>query len=104
MISKGTEVSESWNACALPWKVAISVGGAFNSACALWIASVAWLSDAPGARLKLIVVAGNWLWWLIESGWIGVVVHLAIVESGTSPPWLDFRKILSSELRSSCSE
>jgi hypothetical protein len=27
--------------------------------------------------LKLMVIAGNRPWWLIDSGWIGVVVHLA---------------------------
>ena len=38
----------------------------------------------PGARLKLMVIAGNWPWWLIDSGWTGVVVHVAKVDSGTS--------------------
>ena len=40
------------------------------------IASTASPSAAPGARLKEIVTAGNWLWWLIDSGCTGAVVHL----------------------------
>ena len=44
-----------------------------------------------------MVMAGNWPWWLIDSGWTGVVVHFAKAESGTSPPVVgDLTKILSS--------
>ena len=56
------------------------------------MASVAWLSAVPVARLKLIVTAGNWPWWLIDRGWVGSVVQCAKAESGTSPPVVgDFR-------------
>ena len=50
------------------------------------MASVAWLSAVPGARLKEIVTAGNCPWWLIDSGCVGSVVQCASAESGTSPP------------------
>ena len=52
-----------------------------------------------------MVIAGNCPWWLIDSGWIGVVVHLAKAESGTSPPVVgERRKILSSVAGSPCSD
>ncbi len=44
---------------------------------ARWIAAVAVPSASPTARLKLMVVAGNWPWWLIERAATGAVVHLA---------------------------
>ena len=50
---------------------------------AFWTASVACPSATPWARLKLMVIAGNWPWWLIDSGWTGAVVHLAKALSGT---------------------
>ena len=50
------------------------------------MASVAWPSATPWARLKLIVIAGNWPWWLIESGRTGTLVQVANVDSGTSSP------------------
>ena len=40
-INSGTVVSESWNACALPWKLVITLAGSFSSFWARWIASVA---------------------------------------------------------------
>ena len=40
----------------------------------------------PCARLKLMVTAGNWPWWLIDSGSVLRVVHLANVASGTCWP------------------
>ena len=50
---------------------------------AFWTASVACPRATPWARLKLMVIAGNWPWWLIDSGWTGAVVHLAKALSGT---------------------
>ena len=40
----------------------------------------------PGARLKLMVTAGNCPWWLIDSGSVLRVVHLAKAASGTCWP------------------
>ena len=53
-----------------------------------WLIAVGRLPErrAFGARLKLIVTAGNWPWWLIDSGRIGIVVQCATAESGTMPP------------------
>ena len=52
-----------------------------------------------------MVIAGNWPWWLIDSGWIGVVVHLAKADSGTWPPVVgDRRKIWSRVAGSPCSD
>ena len=64
----------------------MSVAGAPSSASACWMASVAWPSATPGARLKQIVTAGNWPWWLIDSGRTGTVVHLTKADSGTCSP------------------
>ena len=38
------------------------------SALAAAMAATASLSEAPGARLKLMVTEGNWSWWLMASG------------------------------------
>src|SRR3974390_1702626 len=62
------------------------VAGAPNSAIAFCTASVAWPSATPWARLKLMVIAGNCPWWLIESGRTGTLVQLAKVEIGTCSP------------------
>ena len=74
----------------MPWNVVVSPRGNCNSRSARWIASVAVPSATPCARLKLMVMAGNWPWWLIESGCTGSVVHLAKALSGTI--WLVSRR------------
>src|SRR5580704_5601081 len=56
----------------------------------LWMASMASLSDLPGARLNEIVTAGNCPWWLIESDVVAVETD-AKVESGTSVLWKGVR-------------
>ena len=33
-----------------------------------------------------MVIAGNWPWWLIESGRTGTLVQVANVDSGTCSP------------------
>ena len=85
-ISSGTVLSDCWNACAVPWKLELRVAGTPSSAIAFCTASVAWPSATPCARLKLMVTAGNWPWWLIESGRTGTLVHVANVDSGTWSP------------------
>ena len=55
----GTVESDCWNACALPLKVESTDGGRFISRSAALMASVAVPSATPGARLKLMVTAGN---------------------------------------------
>ena len=77
---------EAWNAWALPWKVPISDAGICISRSACWMACVAVPSDPPCARLKLMVTAGNCPWWLIDSGSVLRVVHVANVASGTCWP------------------
>ena len=58
---KSDELSEDWNAWAVPWNEPSSVGGTPICACACWIALTALPSDASPFRLKEIVTAGNWL-------------------------------------------
>ena len=53
---------------------------------AFWTAVVAGPERDPVARLKLMVIAGNWPWWLIDSGGTGLVVHLAKALKGTICP------------------
>src|SRR5260370_41252248 len=56
------------NASAAPWKLVCTLGGKRISA---WAASMAWTAsprEAPGARLKERVAAGNWLRWLTDRG------------------------------------
>ena len=60
--------SESWNTCAVPWKPVVIVAGSRSSRSSFWIASTAWPSEKPGARLNEIVTAGCWPWWLTCSG------------------------------------
>src|SRR5580704_9494701 len=58
-INSGTVPSDCWKACAVPWKLELSVAGAPRSAMAFCTASVACPSATPWARLKLIVIAGR---------------------------------------------
>jgi hypothetical protein len=75
--------SDCWKACAVPWKLEFSVDGVSMSAIAFCTASVACPRAVSGARLKLIVIAGNWPWWLIESGRTGTLLQVAKADSGT---------------------
>ena len=43
-----------------------TVAGTRSSRSIAWIASTAWPSATPGARLNDSVTAGNWPWWLTE--------------------------------------
>src|SRR5262245_10826495 len=85
-IKSGTVDSDSWKACALHWKLVRKDGGSSSSRSAFWIASVAVPSEPPGARLKVMVTAGNWPWWEMESGRVLCVVHDAKAASGTCSP------------------
>ncbi len=78
--------SDCWNAWALPWKLVWIVGGSAEVAHGLLIGRRGLPSATPWPRLKLIVTAGNWPWWLIDSGRIGSVDQCATAESGTMPP------------------
>ena len=55
------------------------------SFCAATMASTAWPSDAPGARLKEMVVAGNWLSRSSRSGAVRCS-KVAMADSGTCLP------------------
>ncbi len=57
----------------------------FSRSASALIASTAWPSAAPGARLNDSVIAGNCPWWLTESG-SSVVVKCANELSGTWAP------------------
>ncbi len=57
-------------------------------------------SDAPSLRLKLIVTAGNWLWWFTASGVIGTVLLCTSAESGTATPFAPFTYSMRSVLTS----
>jgi hypothetical protein len=61
-------LSELWNACALPWKLAAIEGGMRRSAAVFWIADKASPTVQVDTRLKLSVTDGNCPWWLIASG------------------------------------
>ena len=55
------------------------------SALAVEMACTASLSEAPCARLKLMVTEGNWSWWLMASGAVRRSI-LAMALSGTWAP------------------
>ncbi|WP_295521995.1 efflux RND transporter permease subunit, partial [uncultured Pseudacidovorax sp.] len=46
--------SDALKACAVPWKLPVSVGGTPISACACWICSTAWPSAKPGQAVEQI--------------------------------------------------
>jgi hypothetical protein len=55
---------------------------------AVSMARTASLSEASGARLKLMVSAGNWSWWVTASG--AVVYEIdAMASSGTCAPLVE---------------
>ena len=68
MISSSSLASAAWKASAAPWNAVIMLAGRPISFSAFLIASTAAPSEAPGARLNEIVVAGNWPIWLTASG------------------------------------
>ena len=70
----------------MPWNVVEMARGSCNCASASWTAAVAVPSATPLARLKLMVIAGNCPWWLIDSGATGFVVHLVKALKGTIWP------------------
>ena len=76
------------NSSASPEKVPETDVGMSISRSAAAIASTASLSEAPGARLKLIVTAGNWSWCWMTSGAVRRSM-LATELSGTCAPLLD---------------
>ena len=69
----------------------ITVTASPSSATALFTASVACDSDTPGARLKLMLLAGVPRSWLTDSG-VLVVVMRANAVSGICCPWLLTKK------------
>ena len=77
--------SESWNACAVPWKRGRRSSPAASPPRSAWIASTASPSATPGFRLNEIVTDGSWPVWLTVSGPTSVVT-VATVFSGISLP------------------
>src|SRR5690349_14191945 len=86
-ISSSVLVSEPRKACAAPWKLERTLCGIWMSRSAVSIAFTASPSDFPGARLKEIVVDGNWPRWLMARA-PGRSVTFATAESGicAAPP------------------
>src|SRR5436309_13009213 len=76
--------NESWNACAVPWKLVVTVEGSVAAAVDS-IADTASPSATPGLRLNEIVTDGSWPVWLTLSG-PTLVVTLATVLSGIRRP------------------
>ena len=90
-ISSGCPARADWNAPAVPLKLPRMPTGTPSSATALFTASAACDSDTPGARLKLMVLAGVPRSWLTDSG-VLVVVMRANAVSGTCWPTLFTKK------------
>ena len=64
-MSTGSSDSDCWKAWAVPWNAPVRAAGAPSRARCWSTIWVAWPSDTPDARLKDMVAAGNWLWWLM---------------------------------------
>jgi len=77
--------SEARKASAAPWKVISTACGRPIRFIVASMPSTAWPSEAPAARLKDTVAAGNWPWCDSDST-AGRWVMRATVESGTGPP------------------
>ena len=84
----GCVASESWNAFALPVNVVVSPAGIPSERSLFLIAVTACPRDAPGARLKESVTAGNWPSWFTVSG-AEVRSRLVKDRSGTGNPVFD---------------
>ncbi len=84
-ISQSVLDSEAWKASAAPWKLVTVEAGMPISASAALMASTALPSEAPLARLKDTVAAGNWPMWFTTSGAVRSLM-VAIDDSGTLPP------------------
>ena len=77
-------VIESWNACAVPWKLPEIVAGRVSAATD-WTRATASPSATPGCRLNDKVTEGSWPVWFTDSG-PTVPFVLTTVESGTRLP------------------
>ena len=78
-------MSDRWKACAVPWKLVLSVAGRRMSRSTSWICSTACAEGTPGRRLKEIVTAGQ-LAQVVDGQRAHVRVSLATAPSGTSLP------------------
>src|SRR5262245_46188048 len=87
-ISHSVLESDASNASAAPWKLVMTLGGRLICASAALIAATASPRDAPLARLKDTVAAGNWPMWFTTSGMVRSEM-VATVESGTRVPDAD---------------
>ena len=78
--------SDDWNACAVPWKLVLIVGGRSVAAPRWSTAATASPSEAPGSRLKeMRDRRGAGPEWLTVSG-PTPAVSFATASSGTSVP------------------
>ena len=67
-ISSGWSRNELSNTWAVPANCPVMVGGIFTSRSSSRMAMTASPSVKPGARLKVMVTAGSWLWRATETG------------------------------------
>ncbi len=84
-MSHGSLLSESWNALAVPWKLARIAAGKWIFSLACSIRVTASPSALPSGRLNESVTAGNCPWWLTLSGAVETS-YLATAPSGTRAP------------------
>jgi hypothetical protein len=84
---KPSPLREDWKAWAAPWKFVTTVVGKLSRACRV-ISATAGPRATPGLRLKEIVTAGIWPWWLTVSG-PTVGTRRATESRGTSCPDAD---------------
>src|SRR5258706_15555218 len=64
-IRRSSLASEARNASAAPWKPVRTESGSSSALASASIAPTAAPSETPGARLKEMVAAGNWPFWLL---------------------------------------
>ena len=73
MVSSAAPISAGWDDsdfcrnCALPANCVFTVSGMRSPAAVRSTMAVASPSARPGARLKLMLAAGNWPWWRTAS-------------------------------------
>ncbi len=86
--------ANSWKEAAVPWKPACTLAGIFRSFWPCRSPRSRLPARRSGARLNETVIAGNWPWWLIESGSVRFS-RCVNAPSGTALPapnwWLRWR-------------
>jgi len=99
--SRPIPLSDAWKACAVPWKLRVTVGGS-RSVAALSMRVSASPSDTPGRRLNETVAAGSCPRWFTDSGPTAGRIR-ATASSGTIRPPADLTYRLDRSFGSRCS-